>query len=100
MSMKLTPRQYSTLEFIATCPNGRTLLLPMYWRDRHHQALIKRGFLRLRADPFMTKANMLRGLITAKGRKAVEQTPPLVRAVAKANEDRDYERYVREQEEA
>jgi hypothetical protein len=98
MSDKLTPEQYRTLSIIARYPNGQTMLLPLYWRDRHHQALIKRGFLRLRANPFTTKASMLRGSITARGRKAVEQASRLVRAVAKANADRDYERYVREQE--
>jgi hypothetical protein len=98
MMPRLTVEQFRTLEIIARYPGGMTLLLPMYWRDRHHQSMIRRGFLRLRADPFKTKANMLRGRITANGRKAVQSASAAVRAQAKANADRDYEKYMRERE--
>lgn len=98
MTDRLTPAQFRTLEFIAECPRGQTMLLPLYWRDQHHQALLRRGFLRLRADPFKTKAIMLRGRITARGRAAVENASPLIRAVAKANADRDYAKYCAEVE--
>src|SRR5258706_15533769 len=95
MSDRLTSAQFRTLDFIATCPRGQTLLLQLWWRDRHHQGLIRRGFLRLRVDPFKTKATMLRGWITAAGRKAVAGASATIRARAKADDDRDYRKYVR-----
>lgn len=97
--MKLTVAQFRTLEFIAGCPKGQTFLLPLYWRDRHHQALIRRGLLRIGADPFKTKAHMLRGRITGRGRKAVAAATLALRAAAAAAERRDFEKYVRELEE-
>lgn len=96
---QLTTLQYRTLSIIAKYPDGVTMLLPMYWKDRHHQTLLKRGFLRLRADPFKTKASMLHGRITARGRAAVKTASPSVRARAKEAADRAYARYVRELEE-
>lgn len=86
----LTPRQYRTLSFIATCPKGQTMLMPVYWRDRHHQALLRRGLLRLKADPFKTRASMLYGCITARGRRAVERATDAVKRRAKADEDREH----------
>ncbi len=96
---KLTPTQFRTLEIISKCPGGQTMLLPLYWRGRHHQSLLARGFLRLRSDPFKTKAHMLRGHITAVGRRAVRDATPAVRAQAKKAADRDYAKYAREIEE-
>ncbi len=96
MSNRLTPLQYRTLNFIAKGPSGQTMLLPVYWRDRHHQTLLKRGFLRLRADPFKTKANMLRGHITARGRRAVETAAEAVKRRAREDDQRDYEAYIAE----
>jgi hypothetical protein len=96
MGERLTPAQYRTLSIIAE--TGFTLLLPMYWRDRHHQALLRHDFFRMRSDPFKTKADMLRGWITAKGRRAVESASASVRAKAKADADRDYAKYVAELE--
>lgn len=100
MSDKLTPSQYRTLSIIARYPGGQTALLALHWCDRHHQALLKHGYLKLRADPFKTKADMLRGSITARGRKAVASASDRVKAQAKADEQRDHERYVREREAA
>lgn len=99
MGNRLTPNQFRTLEIIGGYPSGQTMLLPMYWRDRHHQALLRRGLLRVRADPFKTKAHMLRGSITKRGRDAVRGTSQAVRAQAKVDAERDYEKYVREIEE-
>lgn len=96
MSDRLTPTQYRTLRFIADCPKGQTMLIPVHWRGRHHQALLRRGLLNLRADPFKTRAIMLRGRITARGRRAVQSASAAVRARAKADSDRDYEKYVSE----
>ena len=100
MRDRLTPAQYRTLSIIAECPGGRTFLIPEIWRDRHHQTLLRRGLLSLRADPFKTKANMLYGGITARGRKAVAGAPAGVRRQAKAAADRDYAKYIAEQEAA
>lgn len=91
MSTRLTVYQYRVLEFIAVI--GHTQLLPMHWRDRTHQALIRGGHLRLRADPFKTKAGMLKGWITAKGRKAVASASEAVKAQAKRDADRDYNKF-------
>ena len=93
MSDALTPLQFRTLDFIASCPDGHTDLLPLHWRGRHHQQLIRRGFLRLRADPFKTKASMLRGSITVRGRAAVKSASAAVRERAKNDVDRDYAAY-------
>lgn len=97
MSDKLTPAQFNTLEFIAT-GGGVTGLMTYHWRDRHHQSLIRRGLLRMRADPFKTKSDYLYGSITARGRKAVASASAAVRTKAKAASDRDYEKYMRELE--
>lgn len=97
MSAKLTPAQFNTLEFIAT-GGGTTGLMTYHWRNRHHQSLIRKGLLRLRADPFKTKTDYLYGSITAAGRKAVAGASDALRAKAKAASDRDYEKYVRELE--
>jgi hypothetical protein len=93
MTDRLTPQQFITLEFIATCPKGRTMLHPSWWRDRHHQRLIERGLLRLPTDPFKSKATLLYGSITAKGRKAVSAATANVRAKAKELSDRAFEAY-------
>lgn len=93
MKTRLTPAQFNTLQFIAQ-GGGTTHLLPVYWRDRHHQALLRHKLLRLRADPFRTKAGMLKGWITAKGRAAVADASAAVREKAKVLQDRDYERYI------
>lgn len=90
MTDRLTPNQYRTLEIVAKCPGGQTMLLPIYWRDHHHQSLLKRGMLYLRADPFKTKASMLYGRITARGRKAVRDASESVRAKAQAAAERDF----------
>lgn len=97
MSKKLTPTQFNTLQFIEQ-GGGTTGLMTIYWRDRHHQALLRKGLLRMRTDPFKTKADYLYGSITAAGRKAVAETSATVRAKAKAASDRYYEKYVREME--
>lgn len=93
MTTRLTPAQFNTLQFIDQ-GGGTTHLLPIYWRDRHHQALLRHNLLRLRADPFKTKAGMLKGWITARGRAAIVAAPPAVRDKAKALSDRAYERYI------
>lgn len=93
MSSRITPAQFNTLEFINQ-GGGTTHLLPVYWRDRHHQALLRHKFLRLRTDPFKTKAGMLIGRITAKGRRAVAAATESVRTKAKALSDRNYDRYI------
>lgn len=100
MASRLTPAQYRTLSYIMLFPDRATLLLPLYWRDRHHQVLIRRGFLQLRADPFKTKAIMLRGRVTVRGCLAVLATPEAVKTQARVAEDRDYEKYMRDREAA
>lgn len=92
---RLTAAQFNTLQFIRD-GGGKTFLLPMHWRDQHHQALLKRGLLSLRTDPFKTKANMLYGRITARGRKAVSFASAGVREKAKAASERSYAKYVSE----
>lgn len=99
MSIRLTPTQYRTLSIIARYPNGQTILTAGIWCDRHHQTLLKRGLLRLRADPFKTKASMLHGSITLRGRLAVHQTPIRIRKAAEADAERDYQKYIRDIEE-
>lgn len=100
MRDKLTPAQYWTLSLVMLYPGGATQLLPLHWRDRHHQSLIRRGFIRLRTDPFKTKAIMLRGEVTLRGKNAVLATPAAVKAEARAAADRHYEKYMRECEAA
>lgn len=95
MSTRITPAQFNTLQFINQ-GGGSTLLLPVYWRDRHHQALLRHKLLRLRTDPFKTNASMLKGWITAKGREAVRSATGSLQDKAKALSDRDYERYMAE----
>jgi hypothetical protein len=87
--MKLTPAQFNTLQFIER-GGGTTGLMTIYWRDRHHQAMIRHELLRLRTDPFKTKTEYIYGSITALGRKAVAEASAAVRAKAKAASDRDY----------
>lgn len=88
MAERITAEQYSTLSIIAQ--TGRTFLLPEHWRNRHYQSLLRRGLLRLRADPFKTKALMLFGSITKRGREAVAGAPQSIRDRAKALQDQDY----------
>lgn len=95
MSDRLTPKQYLTLDFISK-GTGETALLPMHWRDRHHQHLIQRGFLSLRSNPFTTNAHMLKGRITVRGTRALMAATDAVRRKAKALADREYEHYVSE----
>ncbi len=98
MRERLTPTQYRTLRIISECLGGRTFLIPSIWRDRHHQSLIKRKFLCLGADPFKTKANMLHGRITARGREALRLVCKSVVIQAKFDEARDQRAYAAEQE--
>lgn len=93
MSTRITPAQFNTLQFINQ-GGGSTILLPLYWRDRHHQALLRHKLLRLRTDPFKTKASVLKGWITAKGREAMRSAPGSVQDKAKALTDRAYELYI------
>ena len=90
--MRLTPAQFRTLQFIEQ-GGGTTGLMTIYWRDRHHQAMIRQKLLRLRTDPFKTKTEYIYGSITALGRKAVAGASASVRAKAKAAADRGYEKY-------
>jgi hypothetical protein len=98
MATRLTPAQFLTLDFIER-GGGRTMLLPVYWRDRHHQTMVRGRLLRLRADPFKTKANMLHGSITKLGREAVKGASDAIRAKAKVISDRAYRKYIRDIEE-
>jgi hypothetical protein len=100
MADRLTAAQYWTLSLIMLYPGGATRLLPLHWRDRHHQSLIRRGFIRLRTDPFKTKAIMLRGEVTQRGKNAVLATPETVKVEARVAADRHYDKYVRECEAA
>lgn len=93
MGNRITPAQFNTLQFIKR-GGGRTGLMTIYWRDRHHQSLLRKGLLRLRTDPFKTKADYLYGSITAAGRKAVANASAAVRDKAKALSDRAYKRYI------
>ncbi|MGQ3297701.1 hypothetical protein [Reyranella sp.] len=97
MSAKLTPAQFNTLQFIEQ-GGGKTGLMTIHWRNRHHQSLIRKGLLRLRTDPFKTKTDYIYGWVTAAGRKAVAGASATLRAKAEAASDRDYEKYVRELE--
>lgn len=93
MGIRITPAQFNTLQFIEQ-GGGTTHLLPVHWCDTHHQALLRHKLLRLRTDPFKTRAGMLKGTITAKGRRAVALASDSVRAKAKALSERDYRRYL------
>ena len=70
----MTPHQYITLSAACQC-GGRIMLTPEHWRGRTAQSLIRRGWARLKADPFKTKRSMLFGRITRAGRIAVGNEP-------------------------
>ena len=85
---RLTAAQYSTLSFYTETKIGKTLMLTSFWRDRHHQALIRHGYLRLRADPFKTRAAFLAGWITGRGKRAVQTASEAVKAQSKKLRDK------------
>ena len=71
MSSRITPSQFNTLEFINQ-GGGTTHLLPVHWRNRHHQALLRHKFLRLRTDPFKTKAGWIVALTFTVERRNID----------------------------